>query len=95
MKQDHRMYSRPQVDLMLQTQTKKVRSETIKEAIETYTIALCEALIGEDMEAEKIKSISESINGIFESVISGALTRSDLIEDIKKNAGIDLNVKVK
>lgn len=92
MKQDHRTYSAPIVQRMLMEQQKITRKDTIKETIEVFEIAICEALIGEGIDdKEKILSILNSINSIFGSVVSGSLTRNDLIDDIRNNTDIDIN----
>lgn len=88
MKQDHRTYSRPVLDRLLAEQRRKLR----KEAVEVFNIAICEALVGEGFtDGEQLKRILQSINGIFDSVLSQTLTRTDIIEDIRINTGLDLD----
>ncbi|MCX7771948.1 MAG: hypothetical protein N2376_02405 [Clostridia bacterium] len=85
-KQDHRTYSRAQLDRAM---LNAGRIAT-REAVQFYNLTLIMAMQGEGIQVEKIKDILLSSESIFESIKCNALSFKDCAEDVLQNTGIDV-----
>ena len=86
-KQDHRLYTRAQVDFLRITEARKATAEAVK----LYNCAILEAMIGK-VEPETAQEIVKDAESLFESLGSGTLSFEDCAEDIKKNLGIAVTI---
>ncbi|NLU51572.1 MAG: hypothetical protein GXX10_01730 [Clostridiaceae bacterium] len=86
-KQDHRMYTRAQVDYLRMMEAQRA----IQESIPLYNCALVLAMT-DKVGPEIIKDILADANSIFDSIKTGTLSFEDCAEDIRKNLGIEVMV---
>lgn len=86
-KQDHRMYTRAQVDFLRVAEAR----QAIRKAIPLYNCAIIMAMT-DKVDPAVIKQIVADTNGIFDSLNSGTLSFEDCAEDIKRNLGIEVMV---
>ena len=86
-KQDHRLYTRAQVDFIRMTEARK----TIKETVKYYNCALIMAMT-DKVEPGTIKEILIDADSIFDSLKSGTLSFEDCAEDIRKNLEIEVTI---
>ena len=87
MKQDHRTYTRAQLDYMRIAEAQ----QAIKKSIPLYNCALIMAM-AEKVTPDTIKEIIADAESIFESLKDGALSFEDCAKDILKNTGIEVQI---
>lgn len=87
MKQDHRTYTRAQVDYIRLAEAR----QAIRKSIPLYNCALIMAMT-DKVQADVISEILENAGSIFESLDSGTLSFEDCAEDIRKNIGIEVRI---
>ena len=87
MKQDHRTYTRAQVDYIRLAEAK----QAIRKSIPLYNCALIMAMT-DKVQADVISEILENAGSIFESLDNGTLSFEDCAEDIRKNIGIEVAI---
>lgn len=86
-KQDHRLYTRAQVDYLRMEEARKA----IRQSIPLYNCAIIMAMT-DKVQPETIREIVQDAEGIFDSLKTGTLSFEDCAEDIKKNIGLDIAV---
>jgi hypothetical protein len=87
MKQDHRTYTRAQVDFIRIAEAR----QAIRKSIPLYNCALIMAM-ADKVEPDTIKDILADAGSIFESLNDGTLSFEDCAEDILKNTGIEVQI---
>lgn len=84
-KQDHRLYTRAQVDFLRITEARKATAEAVK----LYNCAILEAMI-DKVDPKTAQEIVKDASSLFESLQAGVISFEDCAEDVKKNLGIDV-----
>jgi len=86
-RQDHRRYTRPQVDFLLKQEGLRAVRDTVRD----YSIAIVMCLMGEGKDKEYIQKFLTDVDSLFESLKEEVISFEDCVEDIKNNIGIDLS----
>lgn len=87
MKQDHKTYSRSQVDFLL----KQEGLRATKQCANDYAVAIVMCLYGVlNLNKEEIQNFIFASESVFDSIMQGSLTYQDCIEDIEINTGIKI-----
>lgn len=87
MKQDHRLYTRAQVDFIRMEEARKA----IRQSIPLYNCAIIMAMT-DKVQPETIREIVQDAASIFDSLKTGTLRFEDCAEDIRRNMGIEVTI---
>jgi hypothetical protein len=86
-KQDHRSYTRPQVDFMC----KQAGLRAVRDTVKDYSVAIIMCLMGEGKDKEQITKFMTDVDSLFISLNEKTLSFEECVEDIRNNTGIDLS----
>lgn len=86
-KQDHRTYTRPQVDFLC----KQAGLDAVRRTARDYAVAVVMCLMGEGRNKEQINRFMTDVDSLFDSLYRQILSFEDCVEDIRKNTSIDLS----
>lgn len=86
-KQDHRLYTRAQVDFLRMEEARKA----IRQSIPLYNCAIIMAMT-DKVQPETIREIVQDAASIFDSLKTGTLSFEDCADDIRRNMAIEVAI---